>query len=74
MTKPKTIKASLRLSKATPGDVVAWDLGNGRLHIGMVADVKVEGQPRYAMVHNIGMGAKLEDVLFVWKIIGHYRW
>ena len=24
MTKPKTIKASLRLSKAAPGDVVAW--------------------------------------------------
>jgi hypothetical protein len=56
-----------------PGDVVAWDLGHGRLHIGMVSDVRVGGQARYAVVHNIGAGAKLEDLLFAWKIIGHYR-
>ncbi|MEP7009432.1 MAG: DUF1287 domain-containing protein [Acidobacteriota bacterium] len=26
------------------------------------------------MVHNIGQGARLEDVLFSWKVIGHYRY
>jgi uncharacterized protein YijF (DUF1287 family) len=25
-------------------------------------------------VHNIGYGAKDEDVLRAWTIIGHYRW
>jgi hypothetical protein len=26
------------------------------------------------IVHNIGAGPKLEDVLFNWKITGHYRY
>jgi uncharacterized protein len=25
-------------------------------------------------VHNIGQGPKMEDVLFNWKITGHYRY
>lgn len=57
-----------------PGDIVAWELGNGRLHIGMISAVKVAGAERYAVVHNINAGARLEDVLFAWKIIGHYRY
>jgi uncharacterized protein YijF (DUF1287 family) len=28
----------------------------------------------YMIVHNIGAGARSEDVLFNWKIIGHYRY
>jgi uncharacterized protein YijF (DUF1287 family) len=57
-----------------PGDVVAWELGGGLLHIGMISKIKVEGAERYAVVHNIGIGARLEDVLFSWKIIRHYRY
>jgi uncharacterized protein YijF (DUF1287 family) len=57
-----------------PGDVVAWELGSGLLHIGLVSKIKAEGAERYAVVHNIGIGARLEDVLFSWKIIGHYRY
>ncbi len=57
-----------------PGDVVAWRLDNGLPHIGMVSKIKVEGTERYAVVHNIGFGARIEDVLFAWKITGHYRY
>ncbi|HEY6305770.1 MAG TPA: DUF1287 domain-containing protein [Candidatus Angelobacter sp.] len=57
-----------------PGDLVAWDLGNGALHIGMVVDQKDPLSNRYMIVHNIGAGPKMEDVLFEWKIIGHYRY
>ncbi len=57
-----------------PGDVVAWDLDNGLPHIGMVSKIKVEGTERYAVVHNIGLGARIEDVLFAWKVAGHYRY
>ena len=57
-----------------PGDVVAWELDNGLPHIGMVSKIKIEGEDRYAVVHNIGLGARLEDVLFAWKIAGHYRY
>jgi uncharacterized protein len=57
-----------------PGDVVAWDLDNGLPHTGMVSKIKVEGTERYAVVHNIGLGARIEDVLFAWKVTGHYRY
>ena len=26
------------------------------------------------VLHNIGRGPQIEDVLFDWKIIGHYRY
>jgi uncharacterized protein len=29
---------------------------------------------RYLIVHNIGQGPQMEDVLFKWRIIGHYRY
>lgn len=57
-----------------PGDVVAWELDSGLVHIGLVSKIKVKGSDRHAIVHNIGAGARLEDVLFQWKIIGHYRY
>ncbi len=61
-----------------PGDVVAWDLGNGRLHIGLVTDRHASGllgqSENFLMVHNIGAGARIEDVLFAWPVIGHYRY
>lgn len=57
-----------------PGDVVAWMLPNGRLHIGVVSTARTRFLQRLLVVHNIGEGAKQEDVLFEWKIIGHYRY
>ena len=57
-----------------PGDLVTWDLGGGVPHIGVVVDRKSSASGRYMIVHNIGQGPKLEDVLFHWKITGHYRY
>ena len=55
-----------------PGDVVTWTLGGGTTHIGLVSDAKTAtGQP--LVIHNIGNGTREEDVLFAFKIIGHYR-
>jgi uncharacterized protein len=55
-----------------PGDIVAWDLGRGVLHIGIVSDrASVTGTP--LVVHNIGAGAREEDILFRYTVIGHYR-
>ena len=56
-----------------PGDLVTWDLGGGVPHIGIVVDRK-SPSGRYIVVHNIGQGPKAEDVLFNWKITGHYRY
>jgi uncharacterized protein len=55
-----------------PGDVVTWNLTSGVPHIGLVSDVRKGG--RYLVVHNIGSGAQMEDVLFAYKLTGHYRW
>ncbi len=57
-----------------PGDVVAWDLdGKGLTHIGLVSNFYNEKTKRYLIIHNIGGGTRAEDVMFDWKIIGHYR-
>lgn len=56
-----------------PGDLVAWDLGGGVTHIGVVVEGLLGGA-KPLIVHNIGAGPKREDVLFDWKVIGHYRY
>lgn len=58
-----------------PGDLVTWDLGTGQEHIGVVSDRKAGiFTSRYQVVHNIGAGQVLEDVLFDLPITGHYRY
>jgi uncharacterized protein len=61
-----------------PGDVVCWNLQNkntyhGITHIGVVSNRKTEDGNRYLIAHNIGGGNVLEDMLFSYTIIGHYR-
>lgn len=56
-----------------PGDVVAWELTNGVDHIGIVTNMLSESADRYLIVHNIGAGTRIEDVMFAWTITGHYR-
>lgn len=54
------------------GDVVAWSLGGGLTHIGIVSDATADsGNP--LILHNIGAGVREEDVLFRYPVIGHYR-
>ena len=58
-----------------PGDLVTWTLIRGSLpHIGIVTDrLAADGQTPM-VVHNIGLGPKLEDFLFEAEITGHYRY
>ncbi len=48
-------------------------INDGLPHIGVVTD-KRGNSGNFLLVHNIGAGAQLEDVLFDWEIIGHYRY
>lgn len=57
-----------------PGDIVCWNLGGGITHIGIVSGKKSQDNQRYLIIHNIGAGQVLEDCLFSYKIIGHYRY
>lgn len=56
-----------------PGDLVTWILDGGQPHIGIVTDRKAPGTKRPLIVHNIGWGPKLNDMLFDYRITGHYR-
>lgn len=71
--KQKSIDITKNTNDYKAGDIVAWKLNNGLLHIGMVYNgASKDGTP--LIVHNIGSGTKVADVLFQWEIIGHYRW
>ena len=72
--KGKALAITQRLEDYTPGDLVTWDLGGGVPHIGIVVDPKSTVSERFLIVHNIGQGPEVEDVLFQWKITGHYRY
>lgn len=56
-----------------PGDIVCWNLGGAITHIGIVSNQKSRDGHRFMIVHNIGSGQELEDCLFSYRIIGHYR-
>jgi uncharacterized protein YijF (DUF1287 family) len=70
----ESLPLGTRAEDYNPGDLVTWDLGGGVPHIGIVVDQKTRWSGRYLIVHNIGEGPKMEDVLFNWKITGHYRY
>jgi len=62
-----------------PGDLVTWNLQNknvvsGITHIGIIIDQKSSDGNRFMVAHNIGSGNVVEDILFSFTIIGHYRY
>ncbi len=68
---PVTTKAS----DYKPGDIVWWKLGSpqGLNHIGIVVDQQsANGVP--LVIHNIGGGQVIEDILFDHHIVAHYRY
>lgn len=57
-----------------PGDIVCWNLGGDITHIGLVVNKRSGDGKRNLIVHNIGAGQVLEDCLFEYTIIGHFRY
>jgi hypothetical protein len=72
--KGESLPITRRAEDYAPGDLVTWDLSRNVPHIGIVVDQKSHWSGRYLMLHNIGEGPKMQDVLFDWKITGHYRY
>ena len=72
--KGETLAITERAEDYAPGDLVTWDLGGDVPHIGIVVDQESPAARRYMIMHNIGRGPKIEDVLFSWKVTGHYRY
>ncbi len=72
--KGESLPLSGRADDYKPGDLVTWDLGGGVPHIGVVVNQKSSQSGRYMIVHNIGQGPRMEDVLFAWRVTGHYHY
>lgn len=56
------------------GDLVTWMLPGNLPHIGIVVEGFSKDGERPLIVHNIGAGPQLEDVLFSYPLTGHYRY
>lgn len=56
------------------GDIVTWMLPGNLPHIGIVIDSRSEDSSKPLIVHNIGSGVVVEDMLFDYQITGHYRY
>ena len=68
----KSVAITDQAADYLPGDIVSWRLANNLPHIGLVSATKSRaGSP--LVIHNIGAGAQLQDVLFNFKITGHFR-
>lgn len=63
-----------RAQSYQPGDLVTWRLPGNLPHIGIVSDRFTSDGSTPLVVHNIGAGPRLEDILFAYKITGHYRY
>ncbi len=68
------LEASRDATAYVPGDLVTWMLPGNLPHIGVVSDRRTSDGTRPLLVHNIGAGPQLEDMLFRFPITGHYRY
>lgn len=56
------------------GELVTWMI-NGKLpHIGIITHKKSPDGERPMIVHNVGGGQVLEDCLFRYEIVGHFKY
>ncbi|MDP2207125.1 MAG: DUF1287 domain-containing protein [Alphaproteobacteria bacterium] len=73
----QSLPVSNRAADYLPGDMVTWNLAAPAKmipHIGIVSASRSADGARLLIVHNIGSGTKVEDILFEYKITGHYRY
>lgn len=69
----KKLKPSKNAADYQAGDLVTWMLPGNLPHIGIVSDKQNSRTGNPMIVHNIGRGPKLEDILFQYKVTGHYQ-
>lgn len=68
-----TLKISINKTDYAVGDIITWILPGNLPHIGMVIDQVNSKTGNPMIVHNIGQGPKINDMIFDYKITGHYR-
>ena len=72
--KGKKLEVSTNPNDYKTGEIVTWMI-NGKLpHIGIVTHKKSADGKRPLLVHNVGGGQVLEDCLFSYEIVGHFKY
>jgi len=56
------------------GELVTWLIGKKYPHIGIITNKKSPDGKRPLLVHNVGNGQLLEDCLFDYEIVGHFKY
>ncbi|MES9957431.1 MAG: DUF1287 domain-containing protein [Sedimenticola sp.] len=72
--KGRVLPVTLDSTDYVAGDIVTWMLPGNLPHIGIVTDKADSETGEPLVVHNIGSGPKLENMLFDYPITGHYRY
>jgi uncharacterized protein len=67
------LPVSADVSAWQPGDIMTCLVGGNLPHIGIISDRKTL-TGRHLVIHNIGRGTQEEDILFAFKLMGHFRW
>jgi hypothetical protein len=68
----KSVPPATRGTAYQAGDLVTWMLPGNLPHIGIATEKRSPDGERPLIVHNIGRGPQLEDMLFRYRITGHY--
>jgi len=68
----KRLASGTKPERYQPGDIVTWTLPGNLPHIG-IATERRNAKEIPLVVHNIGRGPVLEDVMFNYPISGHFR-
>lgn len=71
--KAKVLTTSREPADYQPGDIVVWSLANAEKHIGIVVPGPGKRANEPWVVHHKDTVVKWEDVLFDYKIDGHFR-
>lgn len=71
--KGEKLKVTENASDYKTGELVTWMI-NGKLpHIGIVTHLKSDDGKRNLIIHNVGGGQVLQDCLFSYEIVGHFK-
>ncbi len=70
----KSLKVTNNPADYKAGDIVTWTVGQNLPHIGIVSNRRKKDSGTPLIIHNIGLGTQENDMLFDYKITGHYRY
>jgi hypothetical protein len=71
--KGKKLTVSDNAKDYKTGEIVTWMINDKLPHIGIVTNKKSPDGKRPMIVHNVGAGQVLEDCLFDYTVVGHYK-